>query len=75
MEKKAEYQLTTSVNEGMFEIIITGKVTAISIEKLYNEVTAVIKANGVQNLLVDIQCCRGTFQDSRNVSVCQKFPS
>ncbi len=62
MEKKAEYQLTTSVNEGMFEIIMTGKVTAISIEKLYNEVTAVIKANGVQNLLVDIRAVEGRFR-------------
>ncbi|MGP8153002.1 MAG: STAS/SEC14 domain-containing protein [Smithella sp.] len=62
MEKKAEYQLTTSVNEGMFEIIMTGKVSASSIEKLHNEVTAVIKANGIQNLLVDIRAVDGRFR-------------
>lgn len=62
MEKKAEYQLTTSVNEGMFEIIMTGKVTAGSIEKLHDEVTVVIKATGIENLLVDVSAVEGRFR-------------
>jgi hypothetical protein len=62
MEKKAEYQLTTSVNEGMFEIIMTGKVTASTVENLDKEVTAIVKANGIDNLLVNIHALEGRFR-------------
>ena len=75
MEKKAEYQLTTSVNEGMFEIIMTGKVSASSIEKLHNEVTAVIKANGIENLLVDVSAAEGRFRIAETyLYVIRSFP-
>ena len=75
MEKKAEYQLTTSVNEGMFEIIMTGKVTAGSIEKLHDEVTVVIKATGIENLLVDVSAVEGRFRIAETyLYVIRSFP-
>jgi hypothetical protein len=42
MEKKTEYQISTSVHEGIIEIIITGEVTANTVEKMQNEVIALI---------------------------------
>ena len=75
MEKKAEYQLSTSVNEGMFKIIMTGKVTAGSIEKLHTKVTAVIKANGIENLLVDVSAVEGRFRIAETyLYVIRSFP-
>jgi hypothetical protein len=75
MEKKVEYQFTTSVNEGMLEIIMTGKVTGSSIEKLHNEVTAIIKANGIENLLVDISAVEGRFRIAETyLYVIRSFP-
>jgi hypothetical protein len=75
MEKKAEYQLTTSVNEGIFEIIMTGKVTGSSIEALHHEVTAIIKANGIENLLVDVSAVEGRFRIAETyLYVIRSFP-
>jgi hypothetical protein len=75
MEKKAEYQLTTSVNEGLFEIIMTGKVTAGSIEKLHDEVAVVIKATGIENLLVDVSAVEGRFRIAETyLYVMRSFP-
>lgn len=61
MEKKAEYQISSSVNEGILEIIETGEVTESEVEKLTNEVIAIIKANVVMNVLVDVRAIKGRF--------------
>jgi hypothetical protein len=53
MKKKAEYKISSSVNEEIHEIILAGELTAGNIENLENEVTAIIKTNGVKNLLVN----------------------
>ena len=75
MEKKGEYQLTTFVNEGMFEIRMTGKITGGSIEKLHDEVAAVIKATGIENLLVDVSAVDGRFRIAETyLYVIRSFP-
>ena len=43
MKKKAKYQISSSVNEEIHEIMLAGELTADNIEKLENEVTAIIK--------------------------------
>ena len=43
MEKKAEYQISSSLKEGILEIILTGEVIESAAEKITNEVTAIIK--------------------------------
>jgi len=61
MEKKAEYQISSSVNEGILEIILTGEVTESSAEKITNEVAAIIKGNGLENMLADVRTIKGRF--------------
>jgi hypothetical protein len=53
MKKKVEYQISSSVNEEIHEIMLAGELASSNIAKLENEVTAIIKTNGVKNLLVD----------------------
>jgi len=38
MEKKAEYQISSFLNEGILEIIMTGEVIESDAEKITNEV-------------------------------------
>jgi len=38
MENKAEYQISSSMNEGILGIVLTGELTNDSIEKIKNEV-------------------------------------
>ena len=59
MEKKAEYQLSSSMNEGILEIIITGELVVSAYEKITNEVSAITKANGVEKALVDVRALNG----------------
>ena len=54
MAKNAEYQISSSVNDGILEIILTGEVTESTVEKWSNEVIAIIKAKGVANVLQDL---------------------
>ncbi len=61
MEKKAEYQISSSVNEGILEIILTGEVLESATEKISNEVIAIIKQNSVENVLADVRAIKGRF--------------
>jgi hypothetical protein len=55
MEKKAEYQISSSVHEGILLIVLTGKLIESAVENLVNELTAIVNANSVKNVLVDIR--------------------
>jgi hypothetical protein len=59
MAKKAEYQISTSVNEGIFEIILTGKATKDNVEKLAIETAVVVMEDGAKNILVDVRALEG----------------
>jgi hypothetical protein len=61
MEKKDEYQISSSVNEGIFEIILTGEVIESTAEKITDEVTAIIKEHNVENVLADVRAIKGRF--------------
>jgi hypothetical protein len=61
MEKNAEYQISSSVNEGIFEIILTGEVMENDAEKITNEVTAIIKEHSMENVLADVRAIKGRF--------------
>jgi hypothetical protein len=61
MEKKQKYNISTSVNEDILEIIITGEITTDSIEKLQNEVIAIAKSINPRNVLVDVSALKGRF--------------
>jgi hypothetical protein len=61
MEKKTEYQLSTSVHEGIVEIVMTGEITANAVKKLLNEVFAIIRTHNSKTLLVDVRDIKGRF--------------
>jgi hypothetical protein len=57
MEKKADYQISSSVNDGILEIVITGRLADSDHDKMSNEVIAIIK--GVNDVLVDTRFLKG----------------
>ena len=61
MEKKAEYQISSSVNEGILEIILTGEVIESAAEKISNELIAIIEGNNIENVLADVRDIKGRF--------------
>jgi len=61
MENGTDYQLSTSVNEGIIEIVITGEVTADAVKKLQNEVFAIVKSINARFLIIDVRALKGRF--------------
>jgi hypothetical protein len=62
MDNKAEYQISSSVNEGILEIILTGKATASDYEKMANERDAILKANNAKKVIVDFRALEGRIE-------------
>jgi hypothetical protein len=59
MPDNVGYQTSSSVNEGILEIIFTGEVTKDTVEKLANEGLFIIIENGLKNVLVDVRALKG----------------
>jgi len=75
MKKKAEYHMTSSVNEGVLEIIITGKVTSDDTEKIMNKIIAVRKSINTKHELIDIRTLKGRLGISETYDFVKKLPS
>jgi hypothetical protein len=59
MEKNTDYQISSSVNDGSLEIIITGKLTKGEHDKMSKEVMALIDASSAKNMLLDVRNLMG----------------
>jgi len=53
MENKAKYQVSSAMNRGILEIVVTGEVTKSTYEKVVNEVNALVKANNAVKVIAD----------------------
>ena len=61
MENGTDYQLSTSVNERIIEIVITGEITEDAVKNLQNEVFAIVKSINARDLIVDVRALKGRF--------------
>ena len=59
MGKKSKYQISSSTNDGILEIILTGEFIASALEELQNNVSDIIEAKGAKNVLVDVRAFKG----------------
>ena len=75
MKKKAEYQMTSSVNEGILEIIITGKVTSDDTEKIMKKIITVRKSINTKCELIDVRRLKGRLGISETYDFLRKLPS
>lgn len=53
MEKKTNFQFSTSVNEGILEVVMTGKLATADVEGLQIKLTDIIIETGAKALLID----------------------
>jgi hypothetical protein len=54
MEEKTEYQISASTNDGILEIVVTGKVTGYNVSQFQQEINAIRAAQG-DRILLDIR--------------------
>lgn len=59
MVNKAEYQISSSVNEGILEIVLTGEFRSGSLEQIKNEVVAIEKSVNTKSELIDVRKIKG----------------
>jgi hypothetical protein len=59
MKKKAEYQVSASVNDEILEIILTGEESDITSERMRKEIDNIIIASNIKNVLIDVRVLRG----------------
>lgn len=59
MEKKEKYQISTSVNEEILEIVLTGELINDSLKIMRNEFLAIEKLMNTENVLIDFRALKG----------------
>ena len=62
MENQAAYQISSSVNNGILEVVLTGKAIGMTYEKMRNEVDAIIKANNAKKAIIDVRALEGRIE-------------
>jgi hypothetical protein len=60
MVTKAGYKISSSVNEGILEIIMTGEFRSGSLEQIQSEVVAIEKSVNIKSELVDVRKVKGS---------------
>ena len=71
---EAEYQISSSVNEGILEVAIKGKLTKSSAEEITNEFCAITKANGIEKVLVDVRALNGRLRITETYERVRSLP-
>jgi len=64
MENQTEYQISSSMNDGILEIIITGNAIGSVFKNMSNELNAIIKANNAKKLIIDACALKGRLDTS-----------
>jgi hypothetical protein len=59
MENKEKYQVSSSVKDGIIEMVVTGELTKNSVEKMLNEIIAIQKSMNLEKRLVDVRKLKG----------------
>ncbi len=59
MEENTNYKLSTSVNEGIVEIVITGELTKDTLDRLHAEVITIVRENNAKAVLCDVRSAKG----------------
>jgi hypothetical protein len=63
MDEKTNYQISSLVNEGIIEIVITGEVTKSTMDRLHAEVITIIKEANAKAVLCDIRPLKGPHEE------------
>lgn len=75
MEEKAKYQISSSVRDGILEIIYTGPVSDDDFPDLQDKTIDIIKANNTGKVIFDIRGVIGRFKYSATYFNVRNLPS
>jgi hypothetical protein len=75
MANEAEYQISSSVNDGILEIVLTGEFRRGTLEKIKDEVVAIEKSVNIKSDLIDVRKAKGYPSIIEIYSFARSFPS
>lgn len=61
MDNKPTYNISSSVNEGILELILSGEILENQISTMIKELNATILASGVKYILMDVRAIKGRY--------------
>jgi len=59
MEKKAEYQISSSIHQDILEIVLTGEETAGGSEQMKSDIDGIILKHNIKNVVIDVRALKG----------------
>ena len=59
MEKKAEYQISSSIHQDILELVLTGEETAGSSGQMKSDIDNLILKHNIRNVIVDVRALKG----------------
>ena len=59
MEKKAEYQISSSIHQDILELVLTGEETAGSSGQMKSDIDSLILKQNIKNVIVDVRALKG----------------
>jgi hypothetical protein len=62
MEKKKEYQVSSSMNDGILEVVVTGNAIGMIYEEMRNEVDTMIEVYNATKAIIDVRALKGRLQ-------------
>jgi hypothetical protein len=74
MAKKSDYQISSSVNEGILEIILTGEDAENTFEKMKSEIDNIIITRKVKNVLIDCRALKGHLSITKTYERVRSYP-
>jgi hypothetical protein len=74
MKKKPTYNLSTSLNDDIVEIVITGELEKKDLQKFVNEISAILKSMNANKFLADIRELKGRYSYVEAYSYVRNYP-
>lgn len=75
INKQAKYQISSSVNEGILEIVFTGEVTNDDYETIKDETISIQKSMNINNELLDVRTLSGRLGLKQTFSIVRNLHS
>jgi hypothetical protein len=75
MEKKARYQMSSYVNEGILEVVLTGELTNDNVEEIMKELVFLQKSMNTNDELIDVRKIKGRLEFSEVHVFVKSIPS
>ncbi|MBN1365927.1 MAG: hypothetical protein JW976_14055 [Syntrophaceae bacterium] len=75
IKDQAAYQMSSSMNEGILEVVLTGKLTNRNVDKIISELIVLQKSLNTNDELIDVRKLKGRFDFSEADIFVKTIPS